>query len=277
MPYVKGGGPQRSSGLPAISDVYHSTNVFVNNVEVATWDKPNGTGGTFGGVYIPDDPYTYDQAAEVINGAGTQAPHDDPDSTVVDYGVADNSSPETGIPVTDIAPSVVETGKTIACGTYITNPVDYSQKLSANYTIANLSTAAVFKHNIVAQNGYTVDDIICNLKALAENVIEPLRKQYPGFQINSGFRKGTSTSQHNAGMAVDVQWVGQSAAQSLVIAQWIKQNLPFDQLIFEHGTNNGVWLHISFNRRLAKQRLQLLTMYSKKSPLYTSGLTNYYA
>jgi hypothetical protein len=105
--------------------------------------------------------------------------------------------------------------------------------------------------------------------------LEPLRAKYPGLRINSGFRKGAGTSQHNKGMAVDIQWAGLSPAGYSPIAQWVTENLPVDQLIFEHG--NSIWLHISYNRGLSKQRGQLLTYYPKDTPQYKPGLTNYYA
>ena len=40
MPYVKGGGAQKDSGLPAVQDVFYSENVYANNVPVALWQKP---------------------------------------------------------------------------------------------------------------------------------------------------------------------------------------------------------------------------------------------
>ena len=60
------------------------------------------------------------------------------------------------------------------------------------------------------------------------------------------------------GEAVDIQWSGKSPSAYIPIAEWCIQNLPFDQLIFEHG--NSIWLHISCKKG-GPQRKELLTMW----------------
>lgn len=152
--------------------------------------------------------------------------------------------------------------------------LDYSYRLSESYTIADLSRKAVFPHNIVPQNGLSVSDIVCNLKHLAVNIIEPLRAKYPKIRINSGFRQGTSNSQHNKGQAVDIQIPGASASTYTEMAKWIAKNLPFDQFILEHG--KAVWIHLSYNPALGTQRGQKLTYWPSGSPQYKPGLKNYY-
>jgi hypothetical protein len=51
MPYVPGGGAQKDSGLNAVGDVYHATNVYANNVLVALWQTP-GESASFAGVSV---------------------------------------------------------------------------------------------------------------------------------------------------------------------------------------------------------------------------------
>jgi hypothetical protein len=265
MPYRVGDGPP-------IEDVFKSNNVYANNVLIALWQPP---GEVIDGVYIPDDPYQFFFVKALLEEAGGSAPHDDPDSPVVSYPPVGSAPPAVETPTEVPGTPQVSTGAAVQCGDFATNPVDYNQKLSANYTLRNFSIGTVFPHQIVAQNGLTVPDIICNLKAVAENIVEPLAKQFPGLRINSAFRKGTGTSQHNRGQAVDIQWPGIAASEYTARAQWIKANLPFDQLIFEHG--NSIWLHISYNRNNSTQRNALLTYYPQNSPQYKPGLTNYYA
>ena len=113
------------------------------------------------------------------------------------------------------------------------------------------------------------------MKGLAVNILEPLRAQYPKIRINSAFRgtaslSGGKVSQHQKGEAVDIQIPLMAPKGYLPIAEWCIANLPFDQLIFEHG--NSIWLHISYKRG-GKQRKELLTMYKGN---YESGLTLYY-
>jgi hypothetical protein len=273
MPYVPGAFVH---GVTHVADVYKSSNVFANNVPIALWDAPGATSAIVDGIYIPDDPYKPAFAAGLAAAAGANAMHDDPDSEVKTYpGIEDSNVPSIENPETDTKAGRNKAGIAVACGNYATDPIDYNQQLSKNFTIKSLSVGALFSHNIVAQNSLSVGDIICNLKGVAENILEPLNSKYPGLRINSGFRKGTSTSQHNKGMAVDVQWPGLTPAGYTPIAQWIRDNLPFDQLIFEHG--NNIWLHISYNRVTATQRNALLTYYPKVSPQYKPGLTNHYA
>jgi hypothetical protein len=70
MPYIPGGGPQRTSNLPAVSDVYHSDNVYVNNVPVALWLSP-GTSSAFGGVSLASIPTTtFDDPGYVTSADG---------------------------------------------------------------------------------------------------------------------------------------------------------------------------------------------------------------
>jgi hypothetical protein len=305
MPFEPGGS--------GIKDVYKSDNVFANKVPVALHLPPNVAGVFIDGIFIPDNPYQAFHAAALLAEAGGNAPHDDPESEVQDYGATNAtqdrlnppefktdpdlsvSSTATFVPDGDSGGTVTistelkrgekepvefdgtprDRGAATVCGSYKTNPIDYNQPLSANYTIKSLTIGTVFPHNIVAQNGLSEADIICNLKAVAENILEPLRRQYPGVRVNSAFRKGVSGSQHNKGQAVDVQWPGIRPSEYTARATWIRANLPFDQLIFEHG--NSIWLHISYNRASARQRNALLTYYPKISPNYKPGLTNYYA
>lgn len=160
----------------------------------------------------------------------------------------------------------------------VTTP-DYSYSLSSRFTLGMLSKRALYSHELQAQAGLGIGEIVCNLQQLAVNILEPLAAQYPGFRINSGFRRSknpSSTSgkisQHEKGQAIDIQWPGITPQEYKTRAQWCRDNLPYDQLIFEHG--NSVWIHLSFNRSVSKQRKQVLTMYREQ---YTPGITLYYA
>jgi hypothetical protein len=161
----------------------------------------------------------------------------------------------------------------VSCSTVIGNAIDYDMMLGeTGYTIGDLSAYALFPHRIAPQGGLSSHDIVCNLQALAENILVPLAAQYPGFRINSAFRKGSGRSQHNSGQGTDIQNDAWTPAKYMEVAEWIAANLPCDQLIFEHG--NSIWLHISFDPTKTSQRGQLLTMLNGN---YEPGLVNYYA
>jgi len=95
-----------------------------------------------------------------------------------------------------------------------------------------------------------------NMEIIAKNVFEPLRKAVGGaIKINSFFRcedlnkaiGGSSRSQHCQGRAIDVDDnYGHMSNNDMY--KYIKENLDFDQLIFEFPDENGnaSWIHVSY-------------------------------
>ena len=94
-----------------------------------------------------------------------------------------------------------------------------------------------------------------NMKVLAEKIFEPLREWVGGpIKVNSFFRSpelneaigGSKTSQHCKGQAIDIDYVYGYKTNAEMYA-WIKENLNFDQMIWEFGTDmNPNWIHISY-------------------------------
>jgi len=94
---------------------------------------------------------------------------------------------------------------------------------------------------------------------LCRNVMEPVRMQFGPFTPNSVYRcqdleralkkkrkDWVSTSQHTLGQACDIEVGG---VTNVDLAQWVRDNLEFDQLILEcynpqEGENSG-WVHVS--------------------------------
>ena len=107
-----------------------------------------------------------------------------------------------------------------------------------------------------------------NFKKLAENIFEPIRNHFkePIF-ISSGYRSkelntavgGSLTSQHCSGEAIDIDMDGRSnTATNKAVFDYIKNNLNFDQLIWEFGTDsNPDWVHVSYESP-GNQRKQVL-------------------
>ena len=95
-----------------------------------------------------------------------------------------------------------------------------------------------------------------NMELIAKNVFEPLRKAVGGaIKINSFFRcedlnkaiGGSSKSQHCQGRAIDIDDnYGHMSNNNMY--KYIKENLDFDQLIFEFPDENGnaSWIHVSY-------------------------------
>lgn len=102
-----------------------------------------------------------------------------------------------------------------------------------------------------------------NLTKLIEAVLDPLREWYgKPIKVNSGYRcealnkavgSKAKKSQHLYGEAADIT-VG-SKTENEKLFNYIKDNLPFDQLINE---SNFSWVHVSYREgRLRKQVLAL--------------------
>lgn len=208
-----------------------------------------------------------ENGAVLIEVAGSRAGFDEEGETIPASWPAETSEDQVETPAEvesedgDVAPL------NPSCET-ITS-VNYGYQLSDNYTLGDLSRNAVFPHSVRAQNGLDLSAIVCNLKHLAVNVLEPLRAKYPKIRINSGFRAGSGGSQHLKGQAVDIQIPGASPSQYTAMAAWIVKNVPYDQIIMEHG--KSIWIHISYNSTSNRKKR---TTYYRGS--YSTGLTNYY-
>lgn len=194
--------------------------------------------------------------------------------TPEDVVIAETYVPE--VEAVDETPAVDTPAEVQDCGLAVdqNGKVNYSAMLTSNVSLRSVSLGAVVsQYAIKDQVGLTKTQIICNLKNLAENVIEPLLKQYPNAMVTSGFRAGSGTSQHLKGEAIDIQFRGMSNAEYYNVAQWIKTNLPYDQLILEYK-NFGTrlpWIHVSL-KRSTSQRYQAMTFFNHKR--IADGLRN---
>ena len=94
-----------------------------------------------------------------------------------------------------------------------------------------------------------------NMEMVAKHVFEPLREAVDApIKINSFFRceelnkaiGGSTKSQHCQGRAIDIDDVYGSVSNAFMY-YYIKDNLDFDQLIWEFGTDhNPDWVHVSY-------------------------------
>ena len=139
----------------------------------------------------------------------------------------------------------------------ISDHISYKEAVNSNYAkqykIENKPTAAHIK----------------NMELIAEKVFEPLRDwvKYP-IKINSMFRsedlnrgiKGAPRSQHLTGNAIDLTSMG--GKSNLEMFHYIKDNLDFDQLIWEFGSENPQWLHVSYKNK-KDNRKQVLVIKRK--------------
>ena len=135
----------------------------------------------------------------------------------------------------------------------------------------HLDLAEVVKSDSAKRNGISnmpTPEHIENFKKLAVNVFEPIRKHFGvPIHISSGYRskalntaiKGSLSSQHCTGEAIDIDMDGSAnGVTNKMVFDFIKNNLSFDQLIFEFGTKDAPdWVHVSYEST-GKQRKQVL-------------------
>ena len=133
----------------------------------------------------------------------------------------------------------------------------YSMNLTRNFTLSELtkSDTAIRK----GINNNPSPEQIENLKALAVNILQPVRSHFDKpLIISSGFRCaqlcleiGSSVnSQHvadNSAAAADFEIPG---VDNRELALWIKNELEYDQLILEFYKDNeptSGWIHCSYS------------------------------
>lgn len=117
-------------------------------------------------------------------------------------------------------------------------------------------------------NSIPNDEIAENIKALVINVLQPLRDGLKRpIKINSIYRSpevnaaigGSKNSQHMVGEAADI-----SCDVLLDAFNYIKDKLPFDQLIYEYGKHIH-WIHVSYKRKGQNRKQILVAKTDKKT------------
>ena len=116
------------------------------------------------------------------------------------------------------------------------------------------------------------DDQLHFMEIIAEEVFEPLREYVGGpIKINSFYRSpelntaigGSKTSQHCKGQAMDIDDTFGKMTNAEMY-HWIKENLDFDQMIWEFGDDdNPNWVHVSYVSA-DKNRNRCLKAYKEK-------------
>ena len=111
---------------------------------------------------------------------------------------------------------------------------------------------------------------IDNLRAVAENVFQPIRDHFGvPIGVSSGYRSkalnkaigGSKYSQHMIGEALDIDADIYGKVTNAEIFNFVKNNLEWDQMIWEFGDDEEPnWVHISYKAR-GQNRKQLKRAY----------------
>jgi len=235
----KAGTPTMAEIQRSVAEVYREDD-YGDDVGVGNGSNPNQTMRTPASnpkqqkeLGLPDDnaPIPKTQPTESDN---QESPPVTPQPT----------APENTPPAPDGTPP-------IGC-TVFENPSNPSNRLSKHITLGNLQ----IKGDVVrAQNGLSVEKIVCNLQKLSQQILDKVIDQWGRPLITDGFRSvavakrigSKPSSMHCFGTAVDLQYSGKDEKYHYDVAVWIKQNCPFAELILEYGGRAGPWIHVAYN------------------------------
>ena len=142
-------------------------------------------------------------------------------------------------------------------------------QLTEHFTLAEMIVSPTAKR-LGIPNTPTAEHIE-NMRYCCEKILEPVRAKFGPVTVNSSYRAplvnkavgGSKTSQHVNGQAIDFEVQGVS---NKVVADWVADNLEFDQVILEFytaGDKNSGWVHASIKKGGGNRRQRLIATKSK--------------
>ena len=151
-------------------------------------------------------------------------------------------------------------------------------KLSKNFSLREFTKSQTATRRGIDNS--PTEEHIENIKALTENVLQPIRSQWGVVSISSGYRSadlnaaigGSSKSQHSKGEAADFEVPG---LDNFDLCEWIVNNLEFDQLILEgydgKDANSG-WIHCSYVTHRKNRKKTLTARFDTGKAVYEHGI-----
>jgi hypothetical protein len=123
-------------------------------------------------------------------------------------------------------------------------------------------------------------DALMNLIDIANDVFQPLRDHFNvPIGISSGYRSkelnraigGSLKSQHTKGEALDIDADIYGQITNKQVFEYIKDNLEFDQLIWEFGDDyEPAWVHVSYKKHGENRRDILFASKKRGATVYES-------
>lgn len=146
-------------------------------------------------------------------------------------------------------------------------------RISKNFTLGMMISGGVNgRHRLVDQmlrdpggqeRIFTVQEIVCNMAQLAQNVLEPMLEVLPsgiggyktlwtitsGYRLRGVIRNESATSEHCKGRAIDIGLLLPNRNErTFEMIQQVERVIPYDQLILEYRHPSSVWIHTSYNQ-----------------------------
>jgi hypothetical protein len=150
--------------------------------------------------------------------------------------------------------------------------------LTKNFTLSEMTKSeTALRHGLENNPG---EQELAAMKLLAEKVLQPVRDHFKkGVKVNSAYRHpdvnqrvgGSRNSDHTRGQAADIEIPGVPNAE---LAEWIKDNLEYRQLILEFytpGVPDSGWVHVSYVAEDNKKEVLTATRKDGKT-VYLQGL-----
>lgn len=277
MPFIRRGVARRNDVLGGIDDLYNSTNVYINFVPAVLYNNPQGSEAAVA-AQIASPTYSVESAVvESIEGETDPKNITSAQRALVEAGLLNQSDLDAGTKFVTTSsdrtlPSPLE-GDTSGSVVVLSNVDDTVLHTVAaaginpaiTYTVRMVTKQVTYPFDVASlavPNGTTVNAVCQNLSYLVKNCFHPIKVQYPDAFLTCSFRaRGKNpTSQHPLGMACDIQYSGLNKREYFTRAQWIRDNIPFDQFLLEYQTTptKGAWHHISFNP--SQNRRQVVTL-----------------
>ena len=142
-------------------------------------------------------------------------------------------------------------------------------KLSKNLTLSEVLISQTAKR--LGLSNEPKQQHLESLKDISSCIFQPLRDHFKvPIHVSSGYRSlelnsaigGSKSSQHMKGEALDLDADYYKGITNSQIFYFIKNNLVFDQLIWEFGNSeNPSWVHVSFSR--GNNRNKVMKAYKK--------------
>jgi zinc D-Ala-D-Ala carboxypeptidase len=165
-----------------------------------------------------------------------------------------------------------------------------ANRVSRNFTIEELTASTVAIRNGLSNK--PPQKALIAITTLAQQVLQPVRNQFGPVKVNSCYRTpevnqligGSSKSSHCCAeddhgnvtkSAADIE-VFDIKVSNLELAQWIRDNLKFSQLILEFyheekGPHSG-WVHVSYDLTGENNNEVLTASLVNGAVKYTPGL-----
>jgi zinc D-Ala-D-Ala carboxypeptidase len=107
---------------------------------------------------------------------------------------------------------------------------------------------------------------LVNMKYIASEIFDKVREHIGGAlyvssfyrspELNKGVKGASATSQHQTGQAMDIDTKRYGNGTNKQVFDYIKDNLNFDQLIWEFGTDKEPdWVHVSLKKSGNRKRV----------------------